>query len=69
MTPLWFNISHTRRSFSNTSTQWILPCNSLWKKLDLMVSYHFWLFVNPQTDGTFTTKSILKPTHTDLYLQ
>ena len=41
MTPLWFNISYKRRSFSNTSIQWMLPSNSLWKNLDLMVPYPF----------------------------
>ena len=44
MTHLYFNNSHTRRSFSNTSTQWILPSSLLWKKLDPMVTFHFWTY-------------------------
>ena len=37
------NTSHTGRKFSNISTQWILPSNSLWKKLDLMIPCHSWI--------------------------
>ena len=70
MTLLWFNISHTRRGFSNASTQWILPSSSLWKKLELMWSIPFLdILVTTQTDGTFTTKVYRKLTQINLYLQ